>query len=160
MFIGPCYILTNNGVSISTAITAIQLKPGVNGPCEILRASMTQGTNTTSSQTAAMLVRKSAGATVTTGVAGTTVNKENPVAPTTDASLGATATGITASAEGTNTEQSIKRGFNILNGWEWLPTPEERLIVPQSGFLGLTFMTAPASSTWYAEMSWRELRGG
>jgi hypothetical protein len=152
-------MLKNNGVSISTAITALQLKTGVNGPAEILRFAMTQSTNAVSSQTAVMLVRKSAGATVTAAVAGTTLTKENPIAPTADASLGATATGITATAEGTNTEQSIIRGFNVLNGVEWLPTPEERLIVPQTGFIGLTFMSAPASSTWQAEMVFRELRG-
>lgn len=160
MFIGPVYSLTNNGVSIATAITAIQLKVGTNGAVEILRGSLTQGTSTTSTQVAGMFVRKSAAATVTIAVAGTNVCKLNPISPTTDASLGTSATGFTASAEGTNTDQTIKRGFNILNGFEWLPTPEERLLVPQGGILGLTFLTAPPSATWYAEMVWRELRGG
>src|SRR5882672_3427849 len=92
MFIGPCYILKNLGVSISTAITVIQLKAGVNGPIEILRSSLTNGSVATSAQyAAALLMRKTAGATVTTGVAGTTVLKQNPVNPTTDASLGTTA---------------------------------------------------------------------
>lgn len=160
MFIGPCYILTNNGVSISTAITALQLKPGVNGPVEVLRAALTQSTSTTSAQVAAGLIRKSAAATVTTGVAGTTVLKQNPVNPTTDASLGVSATGITASAEGTNSELSIQRGFNVLNGMEWLPTPEERVLVPQSGFVALTFLSAPPSATWNGSITFRELRGG
>ena len=162
MFIGPVYQLNNGnaGTTVSTAITVTQLKPGTNGPVEILRASITQSGNTTSSQVAAALQRKSAAATVTTAVAGTNLNKMNPVAPTSDASLGTSATGFTASAEGTPTDYAIKRGFNILNGFEWLPTPEERVIVPQSGFLGLTFVTAPPSATYYAETVFRELRGG
>ena len=158
MFIGPCYMLKNNGVSISTAITALQLAPGSTGPCEILRFAMTQSTNAVSSQFGVMLVRKSAAATVTAAVTGTTLTKENPIAPTSAAVLSTSGTGITASAEGTNTEQSITRGGNVLNGVEWLPTPEERLMIPASGFVGLTFMTAPASSTWQAELVWRELR--
>jgi hypothetical protein len=159
MFIGPVYTLTNNGVSISTAITAIQYKAGTNGPGEILRCAVTQSTTTTSSQVAAALLRKSAAATVTAAVAGTTLNKENPIAPTTDASLGTSATGITATVEGTNGEQTIKRGFNVLNGWEWLPTPEERMLVAQGGIVGVTFLSAPPSATWFAELTWRELRG-
>lgn len=152
------YILTNNGVSISTAITALQLKAGTNGPIEILRCSLTQSTSTTSAQVQAGLIRKSAAATVTTAVAGTHLLKGNPINPTSDASLGTAATGVTASAEGTNGELSIVRGFNVLNGWEWLPTPEERIFVPQGGIVALTFLNAPASATWVAQIHFRELR--
>lgn len=157
-FIGPVYRLVNNGVSISTAITAIQLKTGTNGPAEILRHGMSQSTSTTSTQIKGGLIRKSAGATVTLGVAGTTVLKNNPIAPTTDASLGTSATGITATAEGTNTDLTDVRGFNILNGLEVLYTPEERKLVPISGFAAETFLSAPPSATWDAFIEWRELR--
>src|SRR5260221_14128255 len=81
MFIGPCYTLKNNGVSISTAISVIQLKLGTNGPGELLRASQTQGSSTTSSQIAAKIVRKTAAATVTAGVAGTARIKKKPLHP-------------------------------------------------------------------------------
>jgi hypothetical protein len=160
MFIGPCYAVVNNGVSISTAITPAQVKAGINGPIEILRASLTQAGSVSSSQPAAALLRKTAAATVTTGVAGTTVVKQNPLNPVTDAVLSTTGTGITASAEGTNGEQPFSDGFNDLNGQLWLPAQEERLVVPQSGILALTFLTAPVSSVRYARISWRELRGG
>jgi antitoxin (DNA-binding transcriptional repressor) of toxin-antitoxin stability system len=161
MFIGPCYNLNNGnaGTTVASAISVLQLKPGTNGPAEILRASMSQSGNTTSAQVAVALQRKSAAATVTIAVAGVNVAKLNPIAPTADASLGTSATGFTASAEGTPTDYPVKRGFNVLNGFEWLPTPEERVLVPQSGFLGLTFVTAPPSSVFYAELQFRELRG-
>lgn len=159
MFIGPCYAVVNNGVSISTAISAVQYKAGTNGAAEILRASLSQGGSTTSAQPAATLVRKTAAATVTTGVAGTTVVKDNPINPTTDASLGVSATGITASAEGTNGEQFISDGFNDLNGYVYLPAQEERPLVPQGGIMALTFLTAPGAATRYARIAWRELRG-
>ncbi|HEY1723975.1 MAG TPA: hypothetical protein VGF89_01025 [Steroidobacteraceae bacterium] len=159
MFIGPCYAVVNNGVSISTAITAVQYKAGTNGAAEILRASLSQGSSANSAPIAASLLRKTAGATVTTGVAGTTVVKQNPINPTTDASLGTSATGITASAEGTNGEQFLSDGFNDLNGQTWLPAQEERMLVPQGGIVGLTFLAAPQSATRYGRIAWRELRG-
>lgn len=159
MFIGPCYAVVNNGVSISTAITAVQFKAGTNGPGEILRASVSQGSTATSAQLAAGLVRKTAAATVTTGVAGTTVVKQNPINPTTDAALSTTGTGITASAEGTNGEQFITDGLNDLNGYIYLPAQEERPLIAQGGIVGVTFFTAPQSATRYARIAWRELRG-
>lgn len=159
MFIGPVYALANNGVTISTAITAIQLKAGANGVVELLRAALTQGTSVTSTQFAAGVIRKTAAATVTAATAGANVKKMNPASPTADCSLGATATGFTASGEGTDGDLSIQRGINILNGWEWLPTPEERMIVPIAGFCAVKFLTAPPSATWYAELLFRELRG-
>src|SRR3569832_1594028 len=133
MFIGPCYVVKNNGVSISTAITVLQVKAGTNGAIEVQRASLSQGSVATSAQYAAALLRKTFVATVTTGAAGTTVLKQNPINPTTDLSLGTAATGITASAEGTNGEITITRGFNDLNGMEWLASPEERVLAPQGG---------------------------
>jgi len=160
MFIGPVYTLKNNGVSISTAITVLQLLAGTAGPVEVLRASLTQATSTTSTQVQAGVIRKSAAATVTAATAGTTLLKQNPVAPTSNANLGVTATGITATAEGTNGERTSERGFNILNGYEYLSTPEERILAPQAGILALTFLTAPPSATWLGEICFRELRGG
>lgn len=160
MFIGPCYNVTNNGVSISTAITVVQVKAGVNGPIEILRAALTQGSTATSAQYAAALFRKTAAATVTIGVAGTTVLKQNPLNPTTDASLSTSGTGFTASAEGTNGEEFVSDGYNDLNGFLWIPAQEERMLVPQAGILGLTLLVAPQSATRYGRIVWRELRGG
>jgi hypothetical protein len=158
-FIGPVYRLVNNGVSISTAISALQLKTGVNGPAEIMRHGMSQSSSTTSTQIKGGLIRKSAAATVTAGVAGTTLLKNNPIAPTSDASLGTSATGITATVEGTNSDLTDVRGFNILNGLEILYTPEERKLIPVSSFCSETFMTAPPSATWDSFIEFRELRG-
>lgn len=157
MFTFPIYILKNNGVSIATAVTIQQLKAGVNGALAILRHSITQSGSVTSTQTASTLVRKSAGATVTTGVAGTTVLKQNPIQPTTDASLGTSATGITASAEGTDGEQTLMRGWNVLNGQETVYTPEERVIVPQGGIIAQKLLVA-FTTTYYAELVFAEMR--
>lgn len=158
MFTFAMYALKNNGVNISTAISVSQLKAGVNGPLAILRHSLTQSGSVTSTQVAAALVRKSAAATVTTGVAGTTLLKQNPISITTDASLGTAATGITASAEGTDGEQTLARGFNVLNGQETVYTPEERVIVAQGGIIAQKLLVA-FTTTWYSELVFAEMRG-
>lgn len=159
MFIGPVYVLANNGLPTSGAVTLVQLKAGANGICEVLRASISQQPGVTSTQVSAALLRKSTGATVTTAAAGTHIKKMNPASPGADCSTGTAATGVNASAEGTNTDLSIQRGFNVLNGLEWLPTPEERFVVPIAGICGLTFLLAPPSATYYGELVFRELRG-
>lgn len=156
----PEYTLQNNGVTIATAITALQLKAGTNGPIELLRAWATQANNTTSAQCSIALVRKTAAATVTTAVAGTHLTKLNPAHPTADASLGTSATGITATAEGTDGDIVTAEGINVLSGWVWVPVPEERIIVPQGGIIALKFLDAPSSSKWYCGIRFRELRGG
>lgn len=151
------YVLRNGGATISTAITILQLKAGTNFPLEILRAALTQDSSTTSAQERFSLLRKSGAATVTAASAGTTLCKYNPAAPTSDVALGTTSTGITASSEGTDSDILVDRGFNVINGIEWLPTPEERIIVPVGGFLAMKFLTAPASHVWFAEIVFREL---
>lgn len=159
MFLGPGYIMTNQGVSISTAITAIQYAAGANGPAEVERFGFSQSTSTTTNAVRAALLRKTAGATVTTGVAGTTLLKQNPVNPTSNATLGTSSTGITATAEGTNGEVTDPRGLNVLNGLEVLYAPEERPLMAQGAIMACTFMSAPPSATWDVFMRVRELRG-
>lgn len=155
----PEYILTNNGVNTSGVITLLQLKAGTNGPIEILRFWITQANSTTSAQTAGGFIRKTAAATVTAGVAGTSLLKQNPISPTSDASLGTSATGITASSEGTDGELTAVQGFNALTGLQWLPTPDERIIIPQGGIGALKAMVALPAAIWYAGIWFRELRG-
>lgn len=151
------YVLRNGGVTISTAITVLQIKTGAAKPIEILRASLTQGSSTTSAQCAVKLLRKTAAATVTIAAAGTNVNKYDPGSPTAGVELGTSATGFTASAEGTDGEVDVERGFNVLNGFEWLATPEERIVVPAASFFALKFGISPPSATWYGEIVYKEL---
>ena len=151
---GYVYEVRNGGVGISTAITVIQIKAGAAG-LEILRASIGQRSSTTSAIERIGLVRKSVVATVTSAPP----LKMNPGDPSALAVGGTSATGITASAEGTDGDVLVDECFNIVNGtWTWLPTPEERLRVPQGGTIGLKFLTAPASQTWFASVVFRELQ--
>ena len=48
-----------------------------------------------------------------------------------------------------STESNILRAenFNILVGYFWQPTPEERIVIPPSGRIVVELQTAPGSST-------------
>lgn len=158
MFTFATYKLRNLGVAIATAITVAQLKAGVNGPIAILRSSLTQSGSVTSTQVAGGLIRKTAAATVTSAVAGTTLTKNNPLSVAADASLGVAATGITATVEGTDGEQLLTRGFNVINGQETVDVPEEREIIAQGGIVAQKLLVL-FNTTWWSEINFMELRG-
>lgn len=160
MYNFPGYTLTNGGagVAISTAITAVQWLAGSGGAALVTRWAVTQNSSTTSAAQSARLQRKSAAATVTAGVVGTTVNAWNPAFATPNATLSTSGTGITATAEGTNTAAVTSRGFNVLNGAEVVYVPEERPIIPVSGIVGVT-LGAAVSVTYNVELDVIELRG-
>jgi len=147
------YVIENGGVIIATAITIIQLKAGPNMGLELIRAKVSQGIDETSAMEVVQLLRKSAAATVTSR----TALKLNPGDPVADAVGGTAATGITGTAEGTDGDVLVQEGFNTLSGWEWVPTPSERIFVKVAGIIALKFPTAPASKTWHAAFYFKEI---
>lgn len=73
---------------------------------------------------------------------------------------GAAATsGTDASAEGAGTVTPVVQDvFNNLNGWLWVPTPEERIFVPTDTAIILKIVGTPASLTgWFAGMTFEEM---
>jgi len=73
---------------------------------------------------------------------------------------GAAATaGVDASAEGAGAVTgTIVDGFNNLNGWLWVPTPEERFIVGPDIAVVLKLVGTPAALTnWYAGITFAEI---
>jgi len=56
--------------------------------------------------------------------------------------------GHTATAEPTASDVLVQDEFNVVNGFLFLPTPDEQIVIPAAGWLGLKFAAAPASQTW------------
>lgn len=133
-----------NLTAFTGAKTAMQIKAGASNPLEILRVSITQRGGTTSEQIQAQLLRKTAAATVTS----LTPLKMDPSAPTAGAAGGTAATGTNASGEGTDGDVLIQEGFNVLNGFLYLPVPEERIKVPAGGIFAVKFPDAITSGTY------------
>lgn len=146
------YVVKNGdaGVVISTAITILQVKAGA-AALELIRAGISQGLSETSTMEQVQILRKTAAATVTSF----TPRKFNPGDGVSLAIGGVSATGYTATAEGTDGEVLLDDGFNILNGWQW-KSGEDRIVVPQGGIIAMKFPVAPASATWRAYMVFAE----
>lgn len=150
---GDVYVVSNLAVTIATAITIIQIKAGATSPIWLLRASLTQRGSAVSVQERVQILRKTAAATVTSFTP-LALDTTDPAA----AAVGGTAaTGITASVEGTDGNIIVDRGFNVLNGFEWIATPMEMIYVPPAGFIAIKFPVAPATQTWSAQLVFVEV---
>ncbi len=151
---GRKYIIKHEAIAVAGAITIIQLKAGPNCICLIHRVQISQTGSTTSAMVRFQLVRKSAAATVTSYTP-LLLDTGDGAAKSVG---GTSATGITASAEGTDTDIVYSDTFNALTGVLYLPTPEERITVPGAGFLGLKFPANPAL-TITAQLEFEEIGG-
>jgi hypothetical protein len=148
------YNLIRASVSTSTAITVNQVLVPVVTAAEFTRAWCNQDSVTTTNQTRIQLNRNSTACTVTSTAA-------SPLANGMQASKcvnGASATGITASAEGSVTATVWSEGFNIVNGILYLPVPEARFLQVGSaaGFVALKFPGAPAAANYTTGVEWLE----
>jgi hypothetical protein len=127
---------------------------------QILRAWCGQQASETSDQLGVMLALKaSAFGTYTaatpaahfiggraSGIAGGTAGAEGTA-------------GVDASAEGAGTVTPILYDvFNNLNGWLWVPTPEERIVLPADTAIILKIVGTPgALGNWSAGITYEEL---
>ena len=142
------YTINHNAIVVSTAITIIQYKAGATNKAAVVRFSIGQGLSETSTMEQIVLLRKTAAATVTSF----TPIENDPDGPVAFGVGGTAATGITASAEGTDGDLLVDRAFNILNGMEWVRSDRYELMIPAAGIIALKFPVAPASATWRAQL--------
>ena len=63
----------------------------------------------------------------------------------TSATVGTTVTPL-VTTQGTGSKTFVTDYWSQLTAWEWLPTPECRIVIPPSGFLALALGTAVAST--------------
>jgi hypothetical protein len=127
---------------------------------EILRAWVGQQASETSDQLGIMIAQKASAFgtyTATTPVGHFIGGRASGIAGGTAGAEGTA--GTDASAEGAGTVTPIiYDGFNNLNGWLWVPTPEERIIVPTDTAIILKIVGTPAAlGNWSAGISFREI---
>lgn len=149
------YTATMSAVSVSGAITLVQVKAGAAVPLRLLEVRVAQSGSTTSTMQRVRILRKSTAATVTSF----TPLKFNPIDPAASAAGGTSATGTNASNENSGDgDVLVDDVFNILNGWLWVPVPQMQIWVPAAGMIGVKFPAAPAAAlTVTASITWEEL---
>lgn len=146
------YYLPIAGLTGLTAVPFAQLATPATTGIEILEIDLGQETSEVSQQEQLQLNRRTTASTLPTS---TTPLKTDPndQASLLTGSTTTNATGI-ASASGTTGNIILLPGFNVVNGFLWVPPA--RLFVPPSSFLVLEFKTAPAANTWSGGIWFRE----
>lgn len=157
--------VSTGGITVAGATTLVFINPKAapNPNIEILRAWVGQSANATSAQQRIQLETQVTAFPTLTGATPASEKKADPnVSIIVSGTAGAAGTsGINASAEGAGAKTThLDDTFNVLNGWLYVPTPRETLIMP-AGFasgLGLFFPVAPATLTnWAAGMRFAEV---
>jgi hypothetical protein len=127
---------------------------------EILRAWCSQTATETSEQLGIMLALQASAFGTYTGTTPTSHflgGKVSGIVSGTTGVEGTAGTDASANAAGTKTP-IIYDGFNNLNGWLWVPTPEERIILPADTAIVLAMVgTATTLTNWNAGITFHEL---
>jgi len=126
----------------------------------VLRAWCSQGSTETSEQLGIQIAHQaSAFGTYTSATPASHVAGGNASGITGGTTGAAGTAGVDASANAAGTKTPIVvDGFNNLNGWLWIPTPEERIVVPTDSAIVLAMIgTATTLTNWYAGITYEEL---
>ena len=127
---------------------------------EILRAWCSQNATETSEQLGIQLALQASAFGTFTSTTPTPHFVGGPASGLTGStSVAAASAGTDASSNsGGSKTPIVYDGFNNLNGWLWVPTPEERIIVPTDTAIVLAMVgTATTLTNWNAGITYREL---
>jgi hypothetical protein len=153
------YIVPNDNFTAG-AISTVFVCVGTTASLEFLRAYLGQSGSATSAQQRVQLVTQTAGGTFTAQTP-EKLKTGDPISVITGGAAGAAGTaGKTCSAEGGTKTVKYPDAFNVLNGWLWVPSPNDSIIVNASAAagVGLYLPTAPSSTAgWNAGLVYREL---
>jgi hypothetical protein len=146
------YVVSSSNITIAGATTLISLRPTSTQAIEILRMWVSQsGTLAITNQRVRVNYQTGTVGTFTGATPQKLKVSDPPCSITSGTAQGAGSAGINASVENGTKTTVFEDAFNVLNGWLWVATPRETLIVPAAGSaLGLDFPTAPATLTGWA----------
>jgi hypothetical protein len=157
------YSISGENLTVAGATTlAFVNPPAAPGPSlDILRVEVSQNATTTLAAVRLRLFTQVTAFPTLTSATPAAHNRGNGVSVVVGGTAGAAGTaGVNASAEGAGTKTTlIPVNPNNLNGWLWVPTEEERIVLPAglaSGF-GVGFIAAPATLTgWTVTLTYAE----
>lgn len=150
------FAVSDGGVTIAGASTLVFVNNDA-APAqslEFLRAWVGQSANATSAQQRVELETQVTAFPTLTSTTPQALKFGDAVSAIVGGAAGAAGTsGTDASAEGAGAKTSMwQDAFNVLNGWLWVPTPRETIVIKageSSGF-GLFLPVAPATLTNWA----------
>lgn len=157
------YMISGTNLTLANqAVTLIFINPGTTCSLEILRISVSQAANATSAQQRIQLNSQVTAFPTLTAATPSKTSILEAASAITGGTAGAAGTcGVNASAEGAGTKTPLYAdSFNVLNGWLWVPTPAETIIMSASGAagFGVHFPAAPTTLTgWNFQLVYREI---
>lgn len=145
------YTISGQSDFTSGTGTILALMPSATVGFEILRLWLGQTANATSAQQRVQMGTKVTAFQTVTSVTPAKLKINDPASGITGATtIAAGKCGVMATAEGGGGLTVIwEDAFNVLNGWLWVPTPKETIIMPPgtSSAFTLFFPTMPATKT-------------
>lgn len=156
------YIVPATNITLANqAVTLVFVNPGTTASLSFRRAWASQAANATSAQQRVQLSTQVTAFPTLVSQAPVTTAMLDAASVITGNTTGAAGTsGINASAEGGGSKTvRYPDAFNVLNGWLWVPTPDEVIQMSAGGSagLGLHFPAAPTTLTnWNAGLEFVE----
>jgi hypothetical protein len=157
------YNVIGGGITLANQpVTLVFIHPGTSAAIKILRAWISQTNSATAAMQRVQFVRQVTAFPTLTSATPQKIKEGDPASGITGGTAGAAGTcGINASAEGAGAKTVIMEdAFNTINGFLWVPTPDEQIICSPgsaSGF-GLFLPVAAASlSNWSFGVTFAEL---
>lgn len=150
-------IVADATVIILRAATAVSSRGSI---LEVERVSVSQQGTSTSQQLGIILAQKASAFGTYTSTTPAPMVVGGPASGIAGSTSGAAAgAGTDASAEGAGTVTTmLSEGFNNLNGYLWVPTPEERIIIPPDIAFIVKLRGTPTTLTgWEAILTFREI---
>ena len=159
------FSISAGGIAVAGASTLVFLNPPAapNVNIEILRMWVSQSASNSSNQQRIQVVTQvTAFPTLTSATPRPLKHGDTIASIIVGNTTGAAGTcGINASVEGAGAKTvKFEDAFNVLNGWLWVATPPETLVMPAGSVsgLGLFFPVAPALLTnWAFGLNYREI---
>lgn len=165
MSMSQAYVVTMSNQTIVADATLIIIRAATAyasraSVLEVLRVSVSQQGTSTSQQLGVICGQKaSAFGTYTSTTPAPLAIGTVASAITGSTTAAASSAGTDASAEGAGTvTETWTDGFNNLNGYLWVPTPEERVLIgPDLAFIVKLRGTPTTLTGWNASLTFREL---
>lgn len=158
------YTVVGKNMTVANAqpTTFVFVNPGTGASLRILRCWVSQYGTAVSQQLGVQLSTQVTAFPTLTGATPGQMSGSDGVSKIVSGTTGAAGTcGINASAEGAGAKTVLYAdAFNNLNGWIWIPTPDEQITLPASAAagLGIVILTAPTTlSGWNAGITFAEV---
>lgn len=156
------YNITFDNITVAGATTLVMLRPGTTASIRVIRAWVSQRQNATSAQVGIHLCTQAAALPTTlTSATPVALDRLGPASVISGGTSAAAGTcGINAGTEGAGTRTILVPDcFNALNGWLWVPGPNDCIKIPASSAsaFAMWFPSAPGTlQGWCGGITYQE----